>query len=144
MSKERARNRAAREREAGIKAAARGEARARQEQAGRRTHGKAPVKPAVKGAGNAHGTARPGVKRPPKKNRPHPPPARPRRFARAGRPDGPLARRRRFRVRLLVVLLLVANVAAGVFWREWTVSLAVLIVSVIVTPLLAALLLRRR
>jgi hypothetical protein len=61
-----------------------------------------------------------------------------------GRPDGPLARRRRFRVRLLLVLLLVVNVAAGVTWRDWSVSLAVLIVSVITAPLLAALLLRRR
>lgn len=114
MSKERARNRAARERETGIKAAARTK------------------------------NARPGATTPPKKNRPRPAPAKPRRTAPSGRPDGPLARRRRFRIRLLVLLLLVVNIGAGVVWQDWKISLAVLIVSVITAPLLAALLLRRR
>ncbi|HEX6249336.1 MAG TPA: hypothetical protein VFZ64_15820 [Nocardioidaceae bacterium] len=61
-----------------------------------------------------------------------------------GRPDGPLARRRRFRIRLLVSLLLVVNLAAALIWRDWAVSLAVLIGTVIVAPLLAAALLRRK
>ena len=81
---------------------------------------------------------------PPKQNRPRPMPAKPRRFARTGRADGPLARRRRFRVRLLLVLLLVVNVAGWVVWSEWPARLAVFIVSVVTAPLLAALLLRRR
>lgn len=88
--------------------------------------------------------AKPGVKTPPKKNRPRPAPAKPRRFARSGRPDGPLARRRRLRIRLLLVLLLIVNVAVAAVWRDWKISLAVLILSVITAPLLAALLLRRR
>jgi hypothetical protein len=67
-----------------------------------------------------------------------------RRNAPVGRADGPLARRRRFRVRLLLASLLVVNIAAGVVWRDWKVSLAVFILSVITAPLLAALLLRRR
>jgi hypothetical protein len=61
-----------------------------------------------------------------------------------GRPDGPLARRRRFRVRLLVGLLVLVNVAAWLIWPDWAARLAVLILSVITAPLLAALLLRRR
>lgn len=80
----------------------------------------------------------------PKRSGPRTPAGRKRSHAPVGRPDGPLARRRRFRVRLLVALLLTVNIAAAIVWRDWAVSLAVLIGSVIVTPLLAALLLRRR
>jgi hypothetical protein len=87
---------------------------------------------------------RPGAKTPPKKNRPRPAPAKPRRFAPSGRPDGPLARRRRFRIRLLLVLLLLVNVAAWIVWPEWPARLAVLIGTVITAPMLAALLLRRK
>jgi hypothetical protein len=47
-------------------------------------------------------------------------------------------------VRLLLILLLVVNVAVAAVWRDWTVSLGVLILSAITTPLLAALLLKRR
>jgi len=83
-------------------------------------------------------------KNPPKQSRPRQPANKKRSHAPVGRPDGPLARRKRFRLRLLLVLLLVVNVAVGVVWRDWSVSLAVLIMSVITTPLLAALLLRRR
>lgn len=61
-----------------------------------------------------------------------------------GRPDGPLARKRRLRVRLVLLLMLAVNVAVGIVWRDWSVSLAVLILSVITAPLLVALLLRRR
>jgi hypothetical protein len=88
--------------------------------------------------------ARPAGKTPPKKNRPRPAPAKPRRFAPSGRPDGPLARRRRFRIRLLILLLLLVNVVAWFVWPEWPARLAVLILTVITAPLLAAILLRRK
>jgi hypothetical protein len=88
---------------------------------------------------------RPGKGRPtPKQSGPRTPVNKKRSHAPVGRPDGPLARRRRLRVRLLVALLLVVNIAAGVVWRDWAASLAVLIGSVILAPLLAAALLRRR
>ena len=87
---------------------------------------------------------RPAGKTPPKKNRPRPAPTKPRRFAPSGRPDGPLARRKRFRIRLLIVLLLLVNVVAWFVWPEWPARLAVLIVTVITAPLLAAILLRRK
>jgi hypothetical protein len=124
VSKQRAKDRAAREREARVKTAARGSAGERHErtQAARKPVGKKPAK----------------------QSRPRTPASKKRSHAPVGRPDGPLARRRRFRIRLLLVLLLVVNVAAGVIWQDWSVTLAVLIVSVITTPLLAALLLRRR
>jgi hypothetical protein len=138
VSKERAKNRAAREREAGIKAAARGSEKERQER--EQVTRKAPAK---KSAGKqARPPASAGKPRP--AARPRPAAAKKRGHAPVGRPDGPLARRRRFRVRLLLVLLLAVNVATWVIWRDWSVTLAVLIVSVITAPLLAALLLRRR
>jgi hypothetical protein len=84
------------------------------------------------------------AKNPPKQSRPRQPANKKRSHAPVGRPDGPLARRNRSRMRLLLVLLLVVNLAAAVIWRDWSVSLAVLIVSAVTTPLLAALLLRRR
>ena len=131
MSKQRARDRAAREREAGINAAARGSAKERQErqQVGRPTGKSAPKAAAGKPAKKSH------PRTPANKKRSHAP---------VGRPDGPLARRRRFRVRLLLILLLVVNVAVAAVWRDWTVSLGVLILSAITAPLLAALLLKRR
>jgi hypothetical protein len=82
--------------------------------------------------------------KPPKRPQPRTPANKKRTHAPVGRPDGPIARRRRFRIRLLMVMLLVVNVAVGLIWREWSVSLAVLIVSIVTAPLLAALLLRRR
>lgn len=130
MSKQRARNRAAREREAGIKAAARGSAKERQERQAGKPTGKSAPKTAAR--------------KPPKKSSPRTPANKKRSHAPVGRPDGPLARRRRFRVRLLLILLLVVNVAVAAVWRDWTVSLGVLILSAITAPLLAALLLRRR
>lgn len=143
MSKERARNRAAREQEAGIKAAARGAEAERKE---RQQAARAPKGTAGKAPGSASGKGKaPGKGRPtPKQSAPRTPAGKKRGHAPVGRPDGPLARRRRNRIRFLVALLLVVNLAAGVVWRDWSVSLAVLIVSVISTPLLAAALLRRR
>jgi hypothetical protein len=44
----------------------------------------------------------------------------------------------------LLVLLLAVNVAVGVIWRDWAVSVAVLILTAILAPLMAAALLRRR
>jgi len=162
VSKDRSRSRAAREREAAIKQAAKGHEQDRQDRQvsmkggsdvlGK--HGGASItppqhhKPRKPGAKPTAKSAKPGAK-PGGKGRPTP-----KRGAAAqqskkrrtpvGRPDGPLARRRRFRIRLLIGLLLLVNVAVGVVWREWPMSLAVLIVSVVVAPLLAALLLRRR
>jgi hypothetical protein len=103
--------------------------------------GAAGSKPSGKG-GAGRGPRATG-KKTPKQSHPRSP-ANKRGHAPVGRPDGPLARRRRFRVRLLIVLLLVVNVAAWVVWSDWAARLAVLIVSVITAPLLAALLLRRR
>ena len=159
MSKERAKNRAAREREAAIKQAAKGHEQDRTERQlsmkgsadgpGSRTgeaitkpqHHKHP-KPAAQSGGDKKtaGKGRPT----PKQSAPRTPAGKKRTHAPVGRPDGPLARRRRFRVRLLLVLLLAVNVAVGVIWRDWATSLAVLIVSVILAPLLAAALLRRK
>lgn len=146
MSKERARNRAAREQEAGIKAAARGaEAERKERQQAARTPKGAAGKAPGGAAGGGSGKAKtPGKGRPtPKQSAPRSPAGKKRGHAPVGRPDGPLARRRRNRIRFLVALLLVVNIAAGVLWRDWTVSLAVLIVSIISAPLLAAALLRR-
>jgi Flp pilus assembly protein TadB len=72
------------------------------------------------------------------------PASKKRKHAPVGRPDGPLARRRRLRIRVLVLALLVVNVVVGAVWQDWSISLAVLIVSVVTAPLLAAMLLRRR
>lgn len=133
MSKERARNRAAREREAGIKAAAKGAEKDRHE---RRQAAKKPA---------ARTQAKRAAKNPAKKpHHPRTPADKKRNHAPVGRPDGPLARRRRFRVRLLLALLVAVNVGAWLIWPDWSARLAVLIVSVISAPLLAALLLRRR
>lgn len=116
MSKERTKRRAERE-------------RTRSAEAGKDQPVKTAPKPAAK---------------PPKKSGPRTPAGNKRKNAPIGRADGPLARRRRLRVRLLLGLLLVVNIAAAVIWRDWKISLAVFIVSVITAPLLAALLLRRR
>ncbi len=133
MSKERAKKRAAREREAGIKAAARGAEQERRER-------QQTKKPAAKGSAKLSADA---AKRPPKQSHPRTP-AKKRGHGPVGRPDGPLAQRRRNRTRLLIVLLVLVNVAAWLVWSDWAARLAVLILSVITAPLLAALLLRRR
>jgi hypothetical protein len=98
------------------------------------------TKGASTGASKTSGKGRPT----PKQSAARTAAGRKRSHASVGRPDGPLARRRRFRIRLLLGLLLVVNVVAGVVWRDWKISLAVFIISVITAPLLAALLLRRR
>ncbi len=142
MSKERAKKRAAREHEAGIKAAARGAEQERRERQKAKQTATGGTAPKSSGKGAARGP-QPDVKKSPKQ--PHPrTPANKRGHAPVGRPDGPLARRRRFRLRLLLVLLLVVNAAAWLVWPDWAARLAVLILSVITAPLLAALLLRRR
>ena len=159
MSKERAKNRAAREHEAAIKQAAKGH---EQDRAERQLSMKSTAEGQGRGVGEAstqpqhHKTPRAGAKsrgtkqtsgkgRPtPKQSAVRSPANKKRTHAPVGRPDGPLARRRRFRIRLLVALLLVVNVAVGVIWRDWSVSLAVLILSAILAPLMAAALLRRR
>lgn len=133
MSKERAKKRAAREREAGIKAAARGAEQERRERQNAR-------KPTAKGSPKLSAAA---GRKPPKQSHPRTPAGR-RGHTPVGRADGPLARRRRARTRLLVVLLVLVNVAAWFVWSDWAARLAVLIVSAITAPLLAALVLRRR
>ncbi len=103
-----------------------------------RTKGKNPPKASSPGKG-ATTPKQPAPRTPAGKKRSHAP---------TGRADGPLARRRRLRVRLVVALLLLVNVAVGVVVSmtdlTWATSLAVLIGSVIVAPLLLALLLRRK
>lgn len=174
MSKERANNRAAREREAAIRQAAKGHEQDRQDRivsmkgAGEvlgkhggpaitpPTHHKTPKNgPGKPGAGKSPAKsagskgAAAGGKGPGAKGRPTPKQSaaqatKKKATGPVGRPDGPLARRRRFRTRLLVVLLVLVNVAAAVIWRDWAVSLAVLIGSAILAPLAAAALLRRK
>lgn len=166
MSKERTNNRTAREREAAIKQAAKGHEQERQERqvsmkgAGdvvgkhggaaitQPSHHHKPPKPRSKGK-NPPKASSPGKGRPtPKQAAARTPVGKKRPHAPTGRPDGPLARRRRFRIRLLVALLLVVNVGVGVAVvvtdLTWALSLAVLIGSVILAPLLAAALLRRQ
>jgi hypothetical protein len=154
VSKERAKNRAAREREAAIKQAAKGHEQDRVERQlsmkggaeGPQGKGEAITQPQhhkhpkSEASKKSTGKGRPT----PKQSGPRSPANKKRGHAPVGRPDGPLARRRRFRIRLLLILLLVVNVTVGVVWRDWSVTLAVLILSVITAPLLAAILLRRR
>lgn len=162
MSKERARNRAAREHEAATRTAAKGHEqdfeqtplsmKSSGEVLGK--HGGASItqpqhhhKPRRPADTRSKGAAKPsgGKGKPtPKQSGPRTPSGKKRTQAPVGRPDGPLARRRRFRIRLLLVLLLTVNVAAALVWRDWPVSLAVLILSAVTAPLLAAALLRRK
>jgi hypothetical protein len=161
VSKERAKNRADREREAAIRQAAKGHEAERVERqqsmkgsAGgigeaitKPSHHHKPPRSAGASSGKGKGATKggQGKGRPtPKQSHPRSPANKKRAAARVGRPDGPLARRRRFRIRLLVTVLLVVNVAVAAVWRDWPTSLAVLIVSVILAPLLAAALLRRK
>ena len=167
MSKDRANNRADREREAAMKQAAKGHEQDRQERPlSKKGSGEVLGKhggPAITQpqhhhkppkAGGARGknppkAGSPGKGKPtPKQSGPRTPVEKKRPQARTGRPDGPLARRRRFRIRLLVGLLLLVNIAVGVAVAvtdlTWAVSLAVLIGSFVLAPLLAAILLRRK
>ncbi len=142
MSKERARNRAAREKEAGIKAAARGAQQERQER--EQAAKKKPAGPHTKAAQPARKGRAGTPAKATKQAHPHAPVSKKRTHAPVGKPDGPLARRRRARIRLLLVLLLLVNVAAWMVWPDWSARLAVLIVTLITAPLLGALMLRRR
>jgi hypothetical protein len=155
VSKERAKNRAAREHEAALRTAAKGHEHDRQERmvsmkaggsspAGEAItppqHHKHPKPAATKTQARTGGKGRPT----PKQSGPRTPAGKTRAHAPVGRADGPLARRRRLRVRVLLLALLAVNVVVAVVWRDWPVSLAVLIVSVIAAPLLAGVLLRRK
>ena len=155
MSKERAKNRAAAAHEAAIRTAAKGHEQDRLERQlsmkadGPATTGEAITQPqhqkTPKPAAKTASKATAGKGRPtPKQSAPRTPAGKKRNHAPVGRPDGPLARRRRFRIRMLLILLLVVNVAVGVIWQDWRISLAALIMSAIVAPLLAAALLRRK
>jgi Flp pilus assembly protein TadB len=110
MSKERARRREEREREAAIKTAARASEEERRER-------RAARKKALTG-----------------------------RFPRlsSGHQTGALAQRRRIKLSLLVAFLLALNVVLWVVRPDWPARLAGLVVSLLVAPLLAGLLLRRR
>ncbi len=61
-----------------------------------------------------------------------------------GGQTGVLARRRRVRSWLLVGFLLAVQVVVWVIWPEWEARLAALVLTVLVAPLLAGILLRRR
>ena len=108
------------------------------------SHQHKPPKPRTKGK-NPPKASSPGKGQPtPKQSAPRTPAGKKRGHTSTGRPDGPLARRRRFRTRLLVTLLLLVNIVVAVVWRDWAISLAVLIGSVILAPLMLAILLRRK
>jgi hypothetical protein len=115
VSKERARRREAREREAAIRAAARAaEAERRERRASR-----------------ARAVRRVTTDRLP-------------RLAPVGRPTGTLARRRRVQTSLLVALLVALNALVWVVRPDWPARLAALVVTVLTAPVLAALLVPRR
>lgn len=108
------------------------------------SHQHKPPKPRTKGK-NPPKASSPGKgQQTPKQSAPRTPAGKKRGHTSTGRPDGPLARRRRFRTRLLVALLLLVNIVVAVVWRDWAISLAVLIGSVILAPLMLAILLRRK
>lgn len=167
MSKDRAKNRAAREHEAALRTAAKAGAKEHQERvvsmrldaerSGPReaitpkTHHKTPAKGPRKAVPRTASKAAPAGRKTTTaaKSTAKPSSARAQNGKRrghktVGRADGPLARRRRLRVRLLLVVLLAVNVAVGIIWRDWEVTLAALIVTAITAPLLAAVLLRRK
>jgi Flp pilus assembly protein TadB len=115
VSKERARRRAAREHETAIRAAARAaEAERRERRAARRR------------TLRRHTTQRLP------------------RLTPVGRPPGALARRRRVQTSLLLALLIALNVVVWVVRPDWPTRLAALVVTVLVAPVLAAVLVPRR
>ncbi len=114
MSKERAHRRAEREREAAIRAAARAAEAERRE---RRLARRQALRRATTG---------------------RLPLATPR-----GRPTGHLAHRQRVRTSLLLGVLLVLNVVVWVVRPDWPARLLALVVSVLVAPVLVAVLLPR-
>ncbi len=62
----------------------------------------------------------------------------------SGRQTGILARRRRVQNSLLFAILLAVNILVWVVRPDWAARVAVLIVTVLVAPVLAMLLFRRR
>jgi len=114
VSKERARRRAEREREAAIRTAARAAEAERQERRAARTR-----------TLKRHTTDLLPRLRP------------------VGRDTGVLARRRRVRRGLLVALLLALNVLVWVVRPDWEARLAALVVSLLAFPVLQLLLVRR-
>jgi membrane protein YdbS with pleckstrin-like domain len=63
---------------------------------------------------------------------------------RTGRQTGSLARRRRTQTSLLLALLAAVNVLVWFIGTDWATSLAALVVSVLVAPVLHLLLFARR
>jgi Flp pilus assembly protein TadB len=114
MSKERAKRRAAREREAAVKTAARAAEAERRE---RRNARRRTVKHATTG--------------------------RLPRLKPVGRPTGTLARRRRVQTSLLLTLLFAVNVLVWVVRPDWAARLGVLVVTVLAAPVLAVLFIPR-
>jgi len=115
MSKERARRRTARQHEAALRAAARAAEAERRER--RRARGRA-----LRRATTDRLPGRTPV----------------------GRPTGTLARRRRTRVSLLLATLVAVNVLVWFLRQDWAGRLAVLVVTILAAPVLAALTLPRR
>ena len=115
MSRERAQRRAEREREAAIRAAARAAEEERRERRAAR---------------------RRAVRRFTTDRLPRPVPV--------GRDTGTLAHRRRVRTSLLLVALLLLNVLVWVVRDDWRARLGALVVSLLVAPVLAAMLAPRR
>lgn len=115
MSKERAKRRAAREHEAALRAAARAAEAERRERRRARTRT----------------LRRLTTDRVPRRTR-------------VGRDTGILARRRQRRARLLVATLVALNVVLWVVRPDWEARLGGAVVTVLVAPVLALLLLSRR
>ena len=115
MSKERARRRAEREREAAIRAAARAAQRERRERR----------------ASRARVARRVTLDRMP-------------RLAPAGRPTGTLAHRRRMQTSVIIALLVAVNIVVWVVRPDWPSRFAALVVSILAAPVLVTLLLPRR
>jgi hypothetical protein len=114
MSKERARRRAEREREAAVQAAARAAEAERRERRAARAR-----------VLRRHTTGRLQGLRP------------------VGRDTGTLARRRRIRRGLLVTLLLALNILLWVVRPDWETRLAAAVVSLLAFPVLQVMLVRR-
>jgi hypothetical protein len=115
VSKERARRRAAREREAAMRTAARAAEAERRE---RREARRRALRAATTG----------------RLPRLHP----------VRRPTGRLAHRRKVRTSLLLMVLVVLNVVVWVVRPDWRSRLGALVVSVLVAPVLVAVLVPRR
>jgi len=114
VSKERARRREAREREAAVRAAARAADQERRER---------------RAAHTARWRRLTGRLSPPR---------------RAGHQSGPLAQKRRIQTWLLVSVLVFVNVLVWAVRPDWAARLGALVVSILAAPVLATLLFRRR